>query len=123
MKRAIFRLHNVEQNIEHALFATPIQPATLSFTPGEQLLVATPKTQAPGVGEYLLAFTVGDYLPDGTAAAGGEGVYDPGLITHHPAYPSRARSTSRHNALTRRICSALRHLMCSSCGLETSTAR
>ena len=72
MKRAIFRLSNIEQNIEHELFPTPIQPATLRFEPGELMLVATPKIQAPpATGEYILAFTVGEYLRD-RASAGGE---------------------------------------------------
>jgi hypothetical protein len=78
VKRAIFRLHNIEQCIEHELFVTPIQPSTLPFTPGEQMLVATPRDQAaPKLGEYILAFTVGEYL-DQRSGAGAELFGQPG---------------------------------------------
>jgi HNH endonuclease len=78
MKRAIFRLHNIDQMVQHELFVTPIQPATLAFTPGEPMLVATPKSEAPaGIGEYLLLFTVGDYLIN-RADAGAELFGQPG---------------------------------------------
>ena len=69
MKRAIFRLSNIEQMVQHELFVTPIQPATLPFDVGEPMLVATPKSEAPaGIGEYLLLWSVGDYLGDHSRA-------------------------------------------------------
>src|SRR5688572_11038856 len=71
MKRAIFRRENIEKNIEHELFATPIGPSRLQFQPGELMFVATPKDQAPpGLGEYFLVFTIGDSLADRADAGG-----------------------------------------------------
>lgn len=62
MKRAIFRRTSIDVCIEHMVTATPISPDTLHFDSGEQVIVAVPKSQAGGVGEYQLLFEIDSYV-------------------------------------------------------------
>ena len=64
MKRAIFRRQSIDICIENGLLCTPIGPDALRFDVGEHVIVATPLTEARGVGEYQLRFTIGEYLGD-----------------------------------------------------------
>jgi HNH endonuclease len=62
MKRAIFRRASIEVMVETMLTATPISPGTLKFAPGEEMLLALPKNQAAGVGEYQFLCRVSEYV-------------------------------------------------------------
>jgi hypothetical protein len=64
MKRAIFRKHSIDVCVEGGILCTPISPETLPFAVGEEIVVATPKAEAPAEGEYQFLFTVGDYVGD-----------------------------------------------------------
>jgi hypothetical protein len=62
MKRAIFRRGSIEIMVEKMLTATPISPATLSFEPGEEMLLALTKSEAAGVGEYQFLCRISEYV-------------------------------------------------------------
>ena len=64
MKRAIFHKLSIDVCIERGILCTPISPETLPFDIGEEMVVATPKSQAPVEGEYQLLFTMGEYIGD-----------------------------------------------------------
>jgi hypothetical protein len=67
MKRGIFRTRSIDICLDEMVLATPIQPTTLVFEPGEDLLVALPKSVAAGVGEYQFLFKIDDFLDDDPA--------------------------------------------------------
>jgi hypothetical protein len=69
VKRAIFRPQNIQLDIEHEMFSTPISPATLTFANGEEMLVALPKRETRGVGEYQFLYTVGEYRGENSKRA------------------------------------------------------
>jgi hypothetical protein len=62
MKRAIFRRGSIDVMVEKMLTATPISPGTLTFSPGEELLLALPKSQAAAVGEYQFLCRISEYV-------------------------------------------------------------
>ncbi len=61
MKRAIFKGPNIEIAIANMVILTPISPATLPFAPGEEIVVAVPKSEAGQASEYQLVFTIAGY--------------------------------------------------------------
>lgn len=69
VKRGIFKRLSIDVCIEHGVLATPITPAALPFSVGEEMVVATTKAEAPH-GEYQFLFTMGDYLGEDSARAG-----------------------------------------------------
>ncbi len=69
MKRGIFRRQSIEICIEHQVLATPITPAALVFTPGEEMVVATTRAEA-ALGEYQFVFTIGEHLGEDPVRAG-----------------------------------------------------
>ena len=62
MKRAIFKRASIDVCIDHMVTATPISPETLHFDVGERLIVAVPKSETRGVGEYQLLFDIDAYV-------------------------------------------------------------
>lgn len=64
MKRGIFHKRSIDVCLDELLLATPIRPTTLVFDPGEEVVVAVPKSMASGVGEYQFLFRVEGYIGD-----------------------------------------------------------
>lgn len=64
VKRGIFHKRSIDVCLDEMVFATPMRPTTLTFTAGEEIVVAVPKHSASGDGEYQFIFRVEGYLED-----------------------------------------------------------
>jgi HNH endonuclease len=62
VKRAIFRKRSIDVCVDEQVLATPIGPAALMFSPGEDVVVAVPKNTTAAAGEYQFLFRVETYL-------------------------------------------------------------
>jgi HNH endonuclease len=62
VKRAIFRKQSIDVCVGEEVLATPIGPAALMFAPGEEVVVAVPKSTTKAAGEYQFLFRVETYL-------------------------------------------------------------
>jgi HNH endonuclease len=68
VKRAIFHKRSIDVCVDELVVATPIGPTALVFVPGEEMVVAVPKSTT-AIGEYQFLFRVETYMGESSTRA------------------------------------------------------